>query len=190
LKIPVCDKEKICYPIWVSSSAAPLPEVTIHFARTGKPTRVFKDGLVDDNGIRLRTFSSLGGDIRSLLSGEFQAAGLLQPGQQIAGVEKFLFYTEHFSIMQFLDRSSQVLGVYTDIATPLRRVEQEYRLVDLCLDIWQAPESRISVLDEDEFEQACKKGLIEPRLARTARLTLERLLAEAQAGIFPGSYTR
>ena len=168
----------------------PQTTITIHFARIGKPTRIFNDGFIEDNGNRLKTFSKLPAEIGEYLSGEFQAAGLLNPGKQISGVEKFMFYEEHFSIMRFVDDDRQVLGVYTDIATPLRRMGEQYHLTDLCLDLWLAPDERISILDEDEFEQACEDGLIEPGLAQTARLCLQRLVAEAETGIFPGRYTR
>jgi predicted RNA-binding protein associated with RNAse of E/G family len=170
--------------------AEDLPRITLHFTRIGKPPRVFQDGLLEDNGVRLKTFSPLPPEVSQALSTSFQEEKLLKSGQWITGVAKFIFFKEYFSIMQFLDHAGQVLGVYTDIATPLQRTPDGYHLTDLCLDLWLTPEGRVSILDEEEFEQACRDGLIAPRLARTARLTLERLLGEIDAGIFPGNYTR
>jgi predicted RNA-binding protein associated with RNAse of E/G family len=166
-----------------------LVTVTLHLARIGKPTRTFNDILIEDDGRRLKTYNSLPAERSKALTKAFQEGKLLQARQRIYSLAKFMFYAEHFSIMQLIGRTGEVVGVYTDITTPLRRVGQEYHLTDLCLDLWLTPDGKVSVLDEDEFEQAVEQGLIDSRLARTARLTLERLLGEAEAGIFPSRYT-
>ena len=165
------------------------PKITIHFARIGKPTRIFTDDFLEDDGFRLKTFTSLPAEISQRLSRDFQQAGLIKPNQQINTIAKFMFYQEYFSIMQFKNKSGEILGIYTDIATPLRRVGANYHLTDLFLDLWLTPLGKPFILDEDEFEQAVHDGLLEHSLAQTARLTLERLLGEAGAGFFPKKYT-
>lgn len=165
------------------------PTITLHFARIGKPTRTSNEVLIEDDGKRLRTRVALSPERRRSLSNAFQEAKLLTTEQRIYSLAKFMFYTEYFSILQLEDCRGGILGVYTDIATPLRREGEVYHLTDLCLDLWWTPDGKVAVLDEDEFDQAVQDGLIEAVVAQIARLTLERLLGEAEAGFFPGQYT-
>ncbi len=164
------------------------PNVEIHFARIGKPTRIFTDRLIEDDGVRLKTHAIIPAEHAHELSIKFQQQGLLGSKSFIFSVAKHLFYREYFGIMQFKNASGGVLGVYTDIATPLRKVGGQFHLTDLCLDIWISEDRKVSVLDRNEFEEACKEGLILPDLANTALLTLERLLAEEKIGTFPEKY--
>jgi protein associated with RNAse G/E len=162
--------------------------ITLQFARMGKPLRVFHAEFLEDNGICLKTWTKLLPEHRKSLSLGFQADKWLESGQWIASIAKYLYDNEHFAIMKILDDAGQVLGFYVDIATPMQRTGEIYPLTDLCLELWLTPQGKASILDEDEFEQACSAGLIDPPLAQTAQATVERLLAEIQAGLFPRKY--
>lgn len=161
-------------------------QVSIHFDRPGKHPREFREGFLEDDGLRLRT--------RSLAPPNFSniwwRQGLLPRGSLIFSVSKYHFYREPFGIMEFRDGSDALLGFYCDIATPLERRADGYHLTDLFLDLWVFPNRTCQVLDEEEFEEAVQAGLIGPEQARLARECLPRLLRETASGRFPYEYMR
>ena len=165
-----------------------LKQVTIHLARLGKSERAYREGLVEDNGIRVKTFSIVPELIAIHLSEKFQKYGWLAPGQRIHSVVKYLFYKEFFSIVQYQDQNKHVLGYYCDIVSPLQKHGDDYFLTDLILDLWVSPDLQVIELDRDEFETALAKGLIPAKLEKDALNTLSRLKSETERGIFPSSY--
>ena len=155
-----------------------MSSVTIHLARIGKSTRSFTEGFVQDDGIRLTTFTVVPPDVRESLSANFRAEGRFAPEQFIATVKKYLFYNEYFSIVEFRDEDDKLLGYYCDIVTPLEKVGDEYFQTDLLLDLWVSPALDVQVLDEDEFEEAVEMRLLSDELQKKALRALERLKKE------------
>lgn len=72
------------------------------------------------------------------------------------------FYGEHFGIITGQDPSSQTLGYYCDILTPLRREADQYFLIDLILALWIYPDLSFIELDRDEFSDATLAGVMPP----------------------------
>ncbi len=165
-----------------------VQQVKIHFLRPGQPEVVYTEGLVGDDGRRLRTCSVVPAEFRLGWSERWRRQGLLEQGRTIHTVRKYHFYQETFDILEFRDEDGGLLGYYSDIVTPLRRVGREYYLTDLFLDLWLAPDGAVRELDWDEFEAAANAGLISPEQQQTARRTLDRLKQEIAAGHFPGVY--
>ena len=163
-------------------------QVTIHLARLGKPERSYSEGFVEDDGICLKTFSTVPEDVGRRLSENFQRQGLLLPGQVIHAVAKYHFYNEFFNILEYRDQNQRPLGYYCDIVTPLVRRGDDYFLTDLILDLWISPQGRVIELDQEEFEAAISTGLFPSDLERDVSLTTRRLKAEAAQGIFPARY--
>ncbi len=163
--------------------------VTIHCARIGKPTRIFTEGLIEDDGVRLRTSSIVPPLFRKKWSAQWREQGLISARKTITVVRKFLFYREHFTIMQVRGAQGELLGHYCDIATPLQKINGLYHLTDLILDLWVYPDNRVRELDWDEFERAARRGLLAPEIKAAACDTLEWLIAAVKAGNFPGAYT-
>lgn len=159
-------------------------QVTIHLARVGKPERSYREGLVEDNGIRVNTFSVVPESIAIHLSEKFQKYGWIPRDQVIHSVSKYLFYREFFSIVQYQDQAGHVLGHYCDIVTPLQRNGDDYFLTDLILDLWISPDGQVIELDRDEFETAISEGLLPAELERFALDTLSRLTSEIEKGSF------
>jgi predicted RNA-binding protein associated with RNAse of E/G family len=162
--------------------------VTIHLARVGKPERSYREGLVEDNGIRVKTFSIVPESIRIPLSEKFQNYGWIPRDQVIHSVTKYLFYYEFFGIVQYPDQTDHVLGYYCGIVTPLKRNEADYFLTDLILDLWISPDLEVIELDRDEFETAISQDLFPTNLEKDALGTLSRLKSEFEKGIFPLIY--
>ena len=163
-------------------------QVTIHLARLGKPERAYQEGFVEDDGIRLKTFSIVPASTGLHLSEKFHHQGWLLSGQSIVSVAKYLFYNEYFTIVEYQDRTRKALGYYCDIVTPLQRSGDEYFLTDLILDLWISPDLQVIELDRDEFEAAISSGLFPLIHEEAALAALDRLKSEVENGVFPARY--
>lgn len=165
-----------------------LRQVTIHLARIGKPERSYREGFVDDDGIRLKTYSIVPETVGLHLSGKFYKQGWFIEGQLINSVSKRHFYNEFFSIVEYRDKSNKVLGYYCDMVTPIQKKGDEYFLTDLILDLWIFPDYRFVELDRDEFETAISNGLFPSSLEKDTLATFNRTKSEIKKGIFPMNY--
>lgn len=161
----------------------------IHFARIGKKEALYIEDLLRDNGTRLDTRSVLPPDAVDVWSKSvWQKQGILANGERVMEVRKHHFYQEWFDVIELLDAQGSLLGYYCDVVTPLLRLDGEYYLRDLLLDLWIFPDGRTVELDWDEFDAAQAAGLISPEEADQAAATLRRMVREVQQGIFPSVY--
>ncbi len=165
-------------------------QVTIHFYRFDGSIRHFNEGLVEDNGVRLKTFSVVPEPARLSLSQRFWSDGLIETGQVVHSVSKVHFYDEYFSIMELFAEGGQLLGFYCDICTPLEKTNGEYSLIDLCLDLVVTPDGMVREMDWDEFDDAIMSGWIPLELIDVATDTLHRLEEELSTGVFPQQYLK
>ncbi len=164
-------------------------KIRIQFNRIVGESTTFTEGFVSDDGRRLQTFSIVPEPYRAPMSLDWQQQGLIPSGQFVGSVRKHLFYDEQFDILELRDTEGKLLGYYCDMVTQLQKVgEGEYALTDLILDLWVFPGGGYRELDRDQFDEAAKRGLISPELQAQARLTLDRLKAEAAQGRFPSVY--
>ena len=164
-------------------------KATIHFSRIGKPDAIYTEGLVRDNGLRLDTCTVLPPEAAAVWSrSAWQAYGILSSGQVVHTIRKHHFYHEWFGIVELIDSSDILLGYYCDVLMPLRKVDGEYYLQDLLLDLWVFPDGSYVEMDWDELEEASRLGQISCELRQKAEETLQRIVAETRAGIFPTQY--
>ncbi|MBI3242699.1 MAG: DUF402 domain-containing protein [Chloroflexi bacterium] len=165
--------------------------VKINYARIGKETAIYTEGLLEDDGKRLRTFNIVPPEYQTPMSEGWWREGLISQGQLIYSVAKYHFYNEHFDVLELRDEAGDLLGYYSDIATPLQKIGDEYFLTDLMLDLWVFPDSTtFKELDWDEFEAAVQNGLLSDDQQEKALSTMNRLRAEIAQGIFPAAYIR
>lgn len=160
----------------------------IHYHRPGKPLTVYTEDFVSDDGLCLRTFKTLPPEISERLSLAMQKDGLIGPERRVLTVRKVYFYHEHFNLLEFRDDAGELLGHYSDLGTPLAKIDGGYTMTDWFLDLWLAPDGTLLELDWDEFQAACAVGLLTDAEAALARTTLERLKQECAAGIYPHHY--
>jgi predicted RNA-binding protein associated with RNAse of E/G family len=165
-------------------------QVKINQARLGKPARIFTEDLVEDNSVRVKTFTIMPVGLSQQFSQYWQREGLLRPDQWVYSITKYYFYTQHFAVMEFRDKVHTLLGYYCDITTPVQAIGNEYSLTDLVLDLWVTPSLSIRELDRDEFDEAVKAGLMSADLQQIAQRTFERLKAEIAEGTFPAAYLK
>jgi len=165
-----------------------MTQVHIHYHRILEGTTIYIEDLAADDGRCLQTFVDLPQHHRHSISAELWALGVLPPPQMVATIRKFYFYHEPFDVLAFYDTEGRLTGYYSDVALPLTRPNGEYHITDLFLDLWLTAEGAVHALDWDEFEAACAAGVLSPDLQDLARQTLQRLLAEINAGVYPSRY--
>ena len=164
-------------------------EVNIYYRRfSASGTTTFREALVADDGRRLTTHSVIPIDERLGLSQGFWRQHMLPKGTIVGSLRKHYFYHEYFDILAVYLESGALAGYYSDIATPLRKIGDEYYLDDLFLDYWLAPGQPPMALDEDEFEAAVTAGVMTAEQISQACATFARLGQEIAAGIFPQRY--
>lgn len=88
-------------------------------------------------------------------------------------------------IGRFHRADGTMTGFYANILTPPEMAATVWHTTDLFLDVWQPVDGPPSLLDEDEFEEARTRGLLDAPTADRARDEAERLLTAAQEGSWP-----
>ncbi len=95
------------------------------------------------------------------------------------------FVDRGYEIIKIFDLEDRFTGYYCNINTRPEPFEGGYEVKDLFLDVWVFPDKKFSVLDEDEFEDAFRKGLISEEEEMFARAVLKRILDDLEGGRFP-----
>jgi predicted RNA-binding protein associated with RNAse of E/G family len=106
----------------------------------------------------------------------------------------FIYRDRWYDIGKFYDGTNKLVGYYCDIVEPSRKLmlnrTRTMTLTDLFLDLWITPRGGYCVLDEDEFQNALKKGYIATMLAREARRHLTSLVRLVERKRFPPKHVR
>ncbi len=98
----------------------------------------------------------------------------------------FVFRDKWFDVGKFHDSAGRFLGYYCDIIEPIRVfTSKRVEATDLFLDLWVYPDGETRRLDEDEFEEAVKRGVIQQEFAKTALSELAKLELDVHEGRFP-----
>jgi predicted RNA-binding protein associated with RNAse of E/G family len=158
-------------------------KVVINYSRVGKPLTRYVEGLVADDGHRLKTTTVLNA------SDELRPPWLGK-GERVGTIAKYLFYHEHFAVMELRSPDQRLLGYYCDIVSKLEKRGDEYFIKDLLLDLWLATDGSMRELDWDEFQDAAERGLLTMDEHRCATETFSRLKREVHVGRFPDAYIR
>ncbi len=165
-------------------------EVRIHYERPGQELTIYTEGFISDDGAQLVTETVIPPPFAVKLTERLRGFGHIGPSDEIDSVRKIYFYGEYFNLLEFRDPAGRLLGHYSDICTPLQKIDGEYHLTDLFLDLWRYPDGRILELDWDEFAIAIEQGLLTPENIETAKTTFKRLTEEAAQGLYPFVYFR
>jgi hypothetical protein len=110
---------------------------------------LFGDWSLDDRVIDLRT-----GELR-----------VIRPG-------------EPFSVLLFHHRDGSFRGWYVNLEQPQQRTTLGFDFEDELLDIWIEHGKAAELLDEDELEEAVRRGFFSPERATQIRANAERILAD------------
>lgn len=167
-----------------------MKSILINYLRPGKGLTIYEEGFVSEDETCLRTFKQLPAEISERLSASLYQQGLIRSEQRVDTIAKTYFFAEPFNILEFRDPSSNLLGFYSDIGEPAKKLANgEYEMTDLFLDIWLLPDGTLLELDWDEFEDAIERNIINTAQANLARNTMQRLRDEVGQNIYPGNYT-
>ncbi|MBK9926772.1 MAG: DUF402 domain-containing protein [Anaerolineales bacterium] len=167
-----------------------MKTVTIHHIRPGKKTQIFTERFVSDDQYGLTTLTILSETDSKSMSERLFSQGFIKASDIVHSVAKYYSYSEYFNLLVFGDPAGEAIGYYSDMAMPLRKVDDGYEIVDLFLDIWFKPDGTLLELDFDEFQDAITKGLITKEQQEFALMAFERLKDEAKQGIYPQHYIR
>jgi len=163
--------------------------VRIKYIRPGKEVTYYEEDFYSQDETCIRTFKTLPDDISARLSDALVKQLLIQPGQRVGTIAKVYFFNESFNLLEFRTLDGNLLGYYSDIGEPATPIsDNEIQMVDLYLDIWLYPDGRLLELDWDEFEEAVEKQVITSTQADLARQSMQRLVEEAEKGIYPSKY--
>jgi predicted RNA-binding protein associated with RNAse of E/G family len=164
-------------------------QARIHFARINRQEALYIEDLLLDDGSQIITHSHIPPQFHKVWAKDaWVQKGIMAGGEVVSEVRKHHFYQEWFDIIELFDAGGRLIGYYCDVITPLRKVDGEYYLQDLLLDLWIFPDGRTVELDWDEFEEAVHAGQISAEWQQKAVETLQRMVAETRQGIFPGRY--
>ena len=79
-------------------------------------------------------------------------------------------------------------GIYANILTPVEMPRTHiWRTTDLFLDLWVPSGEKMTVLDEDQLEEALERRWVSERTASRARQEADRLTQAYQEGEWPPS---
>lgn len=168
-----------------------MASISVYYQRPGKGLTIYEEDLVQEDEVCLRTFKSLPDESGERLSVALRKQGLIRADQSVRAISKVYFFAEPFNILEFQDAAGNLLGYYSDIGEPARKLAPgKYEMTDLYLDVWLSPEGQLLELDWDEFEEALQKKIINTEQANLARAAMQRIKAENTLNIYPDQYIR
>jgi predicted RNA-binding protein associated with RNAse of E/G family len=91
---------------------------------------------------------------------------------------------------RYYDEDGQLIGTQIDVCMPPTGDERGWRAKDLLLDIWVAPDGRVTLSGETRFEQAAQQGQLSHQEVEYAEEHVRRLTAGIAQGRFPPPIVR
>jgi len=156
-------------------------KVHIHYLRPPDRTTVFIQDLIHDDGRVKVTFAR---DLRFDPPLEIRGEPALETGSDAVW---FTFPGAWHDIGRFHRADGTFTGIYANMITPcVFQPGGDWETMDLCMDLWiPAGGDGPMLLDEDELDEAERKGWLGADLAGRARIEGRRLLDAARAGTWP-----
>lgn len=115
-------------------------------------------------------------------------------GRQLTGYGfiwyRFWVWRDDQLVERYYDRRGELLGTQIDVCAPMEIQERHWRTRDLALDIWIAPDGRVTVANEAAFDAAVAAGEISEEEATWAEAHVRRLTAAIAQGRFPPAMVR
>jgi len=92
---------------------------------------------------------------------------MYQIDQHVIGAPGYVWFRfwltngEHI-LEKYFDDQGQVIGMYARIGMAVPHKGRGFSAMNLLLSLWITDDARVTVLNEEEFEQAVKQGLLSP----------------------------
>ena len=155
------------------------PVVRIKYRRPPGRLQVFEQRLVYD-GPEVKVTLAESMDLRAPMRIDGQV--VLESGSDIVW---FTFPGAWHDIGRFHRADGTYTGLYANILTPPVLDGLDWDTTDLFLDVWKAPDGTVSLLDEEELDEALGREWIDSATAERARVEGGRLVEEARVGEWP-----
>jgi hypothetical protein len=104
-------------------------------------------------------------------------------GERISGRGGILRTTrpgETYSLLHFFNPDGSFRGWYFNFESPLERTEVGFDFEDEILDLWIEANGTPKWLDEDELEEAVRRGILDAAEAQAVRVRSKQVLAECE----------
>ncbi len=155
------------------------PLIHIHYLRPPDRTQVFDQTLVlDHDDVKVTLAEGLGYDPPLRIDGRVA----LEKGSDVVW---FTFPGRWHDIGRFHRADGTFTGLYANILTPPILNGDRWDTTDLYLDVWVRQDGSTLLLDEDELDEALRRGWIDADTAVRARDEARRLLDGACDGTWP-----
>lgn len=102
----------------------------------------------------------------------------------------FTFPDVWHDIGRFHTADGTFTGLYANVLTPPAIEGPDWYTTDLFLDVWLPPGGEPVLLDEDEFDEAVGRELLDATTAARAREEAATILAGARDGTWPPAVVR
>ncbi len=153
--------------------------VEIRYRRLPGREQLFRQQLLADDGSCVVTLLEAAELPKPVRAGE---RVILEPG---APVVWLTFRGLWHDIGRFHLRDGTFTGFYANVLTPVEMSGDRWATTDLCLDVWLGADGAVQVLDEDELDEAERRGWADAETAARARREAQELAAAARAGSWP-----
>lgn len=155
------------------------PRVAIHYRRPPDRLRVYDQRVVHEEDDVIVTLSQ---PIEAEVAMRHEGEIMLERDSLALW---FTFPGVWHDIGRFHRADRTFTGLYANILTPPEIDGPIWHTTDLFLDVWQTPSGTTFLLDEDEFEEARRRGLMDEPTAHRAWDEGQRILAAADRGAWP-----
>lgn len=91
---------------------------------------------------------------------------------------------KNYIITKIVDNHTNLVGYYCDITSTVNRVGNHWKTFDWYLDIFMLSNSKIIILDKDEFEEAVRLGYLSPVQAVIAKNASDEVWNTFNSGLF------
>lgn len=93
-------------------------------------------------------------------------------------------------VEKYFDAAGHAVGMYVPVTEVLERRGDVWRTVELVLALWMQPNGRVSVLREDDFDEAVERDILTPVAAERAERRIRELTTAIAQESFPPPLVR
>jgi len=162
--------------------------VEIHYRRPPGRLQIFRQHLVwDTDDVKVTLAHEMTFEQTMRIEGRV----VLEDGSDVVW---FTFPGLWHDIGRFHRADGTFTGIYANVIQPVEIDGPVWHTTDLYLDVWMGADGSLLLLDEDEFEEAIGKELIDLPTATRVRQEAEAMMEAARDGSWPpdvvGEWTR
>ena len=153
--------------------------VEIHYRRPPDRLQIFRQHLVwDTEQVKVTLAHEMAFEQTMRIEGKV----VLEDGSDVVW---FTFPGLWHDIGRFHRADGTFTGIYANVIKPVEIDGPVWHTTDLYLDVWLGPDGSLLLLDENEFEEATGKEIIDTPTATRVRQEADAILEAARAGTWP-----